>query len=112
VVTSRTFLAVDWGTTNRRVFVIEGGRVARSERDDRGVTAVRDFAAEAAGDPRALRRPAAADGGDGRVEYRLAAGALCRRPRRDRRARRRAVVDRRAHRDRARHLDAGPAGPM
>jgi 2-dehydro-3-deoxygalactonokinase len=49
VVSIGTFLAVDWGTTNRRVFVIEGGRVARSERDDRGVTAVRDFAGEAAG---------------------------------------------------------------
>jgi 2-dehydro-3-deoxygalactonokinase len=43
------FLAVDWGTTNRRVFVIEDGRVARTERDDRGVTAVQDFAGEAAG---------------------------------------------------------------
>lgn len=34
------FLAVDWGTTNRRTFVIEKGRVAHSERDDRGVTAI------------------------------------------------------------------------
>ena len=42
------FLAVDWGTTNRRVYRIEDGQVARTERDDRGVTAVRDFAAEAA----------------------------------------------------------------
>lgn len=46
---SGTFLAVDWGTTNRRVFLIEGGAVVRSERDDRGVTSVSDFAAEAAG---------------------------------------------------------------
>jgi 2-dehydro-3-deoxygalactonokinase len=45
---SGTFLAVDWGTTNRRVFLIEGGQVVRTERDDRGVTSVRDFAAEAA----------------------------------------------------------------
>jgi 2-dehydro-3-deoxygalactonokinase len=45
---TRTFLAVDWGTTNRRVFVIEEGRVARTERDGRGVTAVDDFEAEAA----------------------------------------------------------------
>ncbi|MET0308308.1 MAG: 2-dehydro-3-deoxygalactonokinase [Sphingomonas sp.] len=42
------FLAVDWGTTNRRVFVIEDGRVAHTERDGRGVTAVQDFAGEAA----------------------------------------------------------------
>ena len=42
------FLAVDWGTTNRRVYLIEDGCVARTERDDRGVTAVSDFAKEAA----------------------------------------------------------------
>jgi 2-dehydro-3-deoxygalactonokinase len=34
------FLAVDWGTTNRRVFLIEDGKVVRTERDDHGVTAV------------------------------------------------------------------------
>jgi 2-dehydro-3-deoxygalactonokinase len=34
------FLAVDWGTTNRRAYLIEDGRAVRSERDDRGVTAV------------------------------------------------------------------------
>ncbi|SEN10695.1 2-dehydro-3-deoxygalactonokinase [Sphingomonas gellani] len=34
------FLAVDWGTTNRRVYLIEDGVVIRSERDDRGVKAV------------------------------------------------------------------------
>lgn len=43
------FLAIDWGTTNRRVFLIEGGTVRRTERDDRGVTSVEDFAGEAAG---------------------------------------------------------------
>lgn len=43
------FLAVDWGTTNRRVFLIENGEVTRTERDDNGVTAVEDFEAEAAG---------------------------------------------------------------
>lgn len=42
------FLAVDWGTTNRRVYLIEGGRVSRTERDDRGVTTVSDFEDEAA----------------------------------------------------------------
>ncbi|MDG2534139.1 2-dehydro-3-deoxygalactonokinase [Sphingomonas sp. HITSZ_GF] len=46
---SGTFLAIDWGTTNRRVFLIEGGQVVRTERDDRGVTSVSDFEAEAAG---------------------------------------------------------------
>lgn len=45
------FLALDWGTTNRRTFVIEDGRVVRSERDDRGVTAIRQggFETEVAG---------------------------------------------------------------
>jgi 2-dehydro-3-deoxygalactonokinase len=42
------FLAIDWGTTNRRVFLIENGRVADTARDGRGVMAVADFAAEAA----------------------------------------------------------------
>ncbi len=46
---SGSFLAVDWGTTNRRVFLIEDGQVVRTERDDRGVTSVSDFAGEAAG---------------------------------------------------------------
>ncbi len=34
------FLAVDWGTTNRRVYRIEGGQVVATDRDARGVTAV------------------------------------------------------------------------
>ncbi|ATY32386.1 2-dehydro-3-deoxygalactonokinase [Sphingomonas psychrotolerans] len=42
------FLAVDWGTTNRRVFLIAGGAVAETGRDDRGVTSVENFEAEAA----------------------------------------------------------------
>ncbi|MEG3152301.1 2-dehydro-3-deoxygalactonokinase [Sphingomonas sp. ZT3P38] len=37
------FIAVDWGTTNRRVFLIEQGKVTRTERDGRGVTSVQDF---------------------------------------------------------------------
>jgi 2-dehydro-3-deoxygalactonokinase len=49
VTLAEPFLAIDWGTTNRRVFLIEEGRVTRTERDDRGVTSVQDFAAEAAG---------------------------------------------------------------
>jgi 2-dehydro-3-deoxygalactonokinase len=44
----RRYLAVDWGTTNRRVYLIEDGQVARTERDDLGVTAVSDFGAAAA----------------------------------------------------------------
>jgi 2-dehydro-3-deoxygalactonokinase len=46
---ANAFLAIDWGTTNRRVFLIDGGEVVRTERDDRGVTSVTDFEAEAAG---------------------------------------------------------------
>lgn len=40
------FIAVDWGTTNRRVLVIEDGALVETRRDDRGVTAVTDFATE------------------------------------------------------------------
>ncbi len=43
------FLAIDWGTTNRRVFLIDGGDAVETTRDDRGVTSVTDFEAEAAG---------------------------------------------------------------
>jgi 2-dehydro-3-deoxygalactonokinase len=45
-----TFLAVDWGTTNRRVYRIEDGRVAAVESDDRGVKAMarEDYASEIA----------------------------------------------------------------
>jgi 2-dehydro-3-deoxygalactonokinase len=48
---SGTFLGVDWGTTNRRVYVLEGdGTVLATDRDDRGILAVgcEGFAAEAA----------------------------------------------------------------
>lgn len=48
VISDKPFLAVDWGTTNRRVYRLENGAVAATERDDRGVTAVTDFAQEAA----------------------------------------------------------------
>lgn len=34
------FIAVDWGTTNRRAYVIEGGEVIATERDDMGVLSV------------------------------------------------------------------------
>ena len=45
------FIAVDWGTTNRRAYLIEGGQVVRSERDAKGVTALtaQDYPAEIAG---------------------------------------------------------------
>lgn len=45
------FLAVDWGTTNRRVYAIAAdGRVIATERDDRGILAIgrEGFADEAA----------------------------------------------------------------
>lgn len=42
------FLAIDWGTTNRRVFAVEAGTVIATERDDRGAAAVTDFPAEIA----------------------------------------------------------------
>lgn len=48
------FLAVDWGTTNRRVFLIEDGAVLHTERDERGVTSTKDFAAEVAAIRRSL----------------------------------------------------------
>lgn len=42
------FIAVDWGTTNRRVFVIENGSEVDSAQDGCGVRATDDFAAELA----------------------------------------------------------------
>lgn len=47
---TRRFIAVDWGTTNRRAYVVENGVVVRSERDATGILAVPadGFAAEAA----------------------------------------------------------------
>lgn len=44
----RPFLAVDWGTTNRRIYRIEDGQVVASARDELGVTAVEDFDAAVA----------------------------------------------------------------
>ena len=35
-----TFIAIDWGTTNRRIYLIEDGQVIRSNRDDQGVLAM------------------------------------------------------------------------
>jgi 2-dehydro-3-deoxygalactonokinase len=47
---SDIFLAVDWGTTNRRAFLIENGAVVSTERDATGILAVPPggFAAEIA----------------------------------------------------------------
>lgn len=45
---ARPLLAIDWGTTNRRVYRIEDGTVTATERDALGVTAVSDFAGELA----------------------------------------------------------------
>ncbi|RZM31080.1 MAG: 2-oxo-3-deoxygalactonate kinase, partial [Sphingomonas sp.] len=47
----RAFIAVDWGTTNRRAFRIENGTVAATERDDRGAAnvAAGEYEAEVAG---------------------------------------------------------------
>lgn len=44
------FVAVDWGTTNRRAYLIEDGAVVHAERDGRGVTALAaaDYPAEVA----------------------------------------------------------------
>lgn len=46
--TPPAFLAVDWGTTNRRVFRFDDGAVAHTGRDDRGAASVTDFAGEVA----------------------------------------------------------------
>jgi 2-keto-3-deoxy-galactonokinase len=51
-VADAVFLAVDWGTTNRRVYTIDAdGAVIATERDDRGVLSIAadDFPAEVAG---------------------------------------------------------------
>jgi 2-dehydro-3-deoxygalactonokinase len=42
------FVAVDWGTTNRRAYVIDNGAVIATERDDHGINALaaRGFEAE------------------------------------------------------------------
>jgi len=50
VVSESAFIAVDWGTTNRRAYRIEHGAVAATSRDDRGVKAMagRDYEVEVA----------------------------------------------------------------
>lgn len=39
---ANSFIAVDWGTTNRRAYLIEDGVVTRTERDGLGIRAVSD----------------------------------------------------------------------
>lgn len=48
---STTFIAVDWGTTNRRAFLIEDDKVVHTERDDRGVSVLKqeDYPGEVTG---------------------------------------------------------------
>ncbi|SOB78826.1 2-dehydro-3-deoxygalactonokinase [Sphingomonas guangdongensis] len=45
---SGPLIAVDWGTTNRRVFLLEHGAAVQTDQDACGVRAVEDFAAEVA----------------------------------------------------------------
>ncbi len=51
VASMTSFIAVDWGTSNRRAFRIKDGNVAATERDDRGAAnvATGDYDAEVAG---------------------------------------------------------------
>ncbi|BBD96758.1 2-oxo-3-deoxygalactonate kinase [Sphingobium amiense] len=44
--TQERFIAADWGTTNRRLYLIEKGEVVWTERDDLGVAARPDFEGE------------------------------------------------------------------
>jgi 2-dehydro-3-deoxygalactonokinase len=51
VPTSSPFIAVDWGTTNRRAFVVDNGVVTQTERDARGAATVAsgEYPADVAG---------------------------------------------------------------
>jgi len=52
--TGETFVAVDWGTTNRRAYLIERGTLVRTERDGAGILSVPPGGfADAAGELRA-----------------------------------------------------------
>lgn len=44
----QSFIAVDWGTTNRRIFDIDGAAVTPLAEDDRGILNCTDFAGEVA----------------------------------------------------------------
>jgi 2-dehydro-3-deoxygalactonokinase len=45
---ANAFIAVDWGTTNRRAYLIEDGQVVRTEVDKAGALAISDFPGEVA----------------------------------------------------------------
>jgi 2-dehydro-3-deoxygalactonokinase len=45
---AETFIAVDWGTTNRRAWRVEGGSAAQEFEDGKGVLSVEDFPAAVA----------------------------------------------------------------
>ena len=84
------FIAVDWGTTNRRAYLIDpSGQCVDEFEDGKGVLSVPagGFPGSGRRDPRAPRRPAAAARRNGRVEPRLDGSALRALPRRDRRSR-------------------------
>lgn len=51
------FVALDWGTTNRRTYVIEDGSVVSTDRDDRGVAAVPEGGFDAEVDALVARHP-------------------------------------------------------
>jgi 2-dehydro-3-deoxygalactonokinase len=51
------FVAVDWGTTNRRTYLIENGSVVSTERDDRGVASVPEGGFDAEVDALVARHP-------------------------------------------------------
>lgn len=42
------FLAVDWGTTNRRIYLLQGGTVQHTQCDNRGASVIDDFDREVA----------------------------------------------------------------
>ncbi len=52
-----SFVAVDWGTTNRRIYLIENDLVVSTERDDRGISAIAGDAFDAEIDGLAARFP-------------------------------------------------------
>ena len=86
------FIAVDWGTTNRRAYRIDSSGACVDEFEDgKGALSVPDgeFPAAVAEIRDAARRPAAAARRNGRLQPRLGRRALCAVPGGDRRSRRR-----------------------
>ena len=86
------FIAVDWGTTNRRAYLIDAAGKRADEFEDREGRSVGPdgrLPRRRRGNPAAARRHAVAARRDGRIEPRLEGSALRALPRRDRRTRRR-----------------------